>query len=211
MTLAPEGVEHVHRLAPNARIILMMRNPIERAWSGSVMAKRDIPLSEVKTSAATAIESQRSRMLTDYLTALDRWTAYYPAERIFIGFMEDVARQPRLLLSAICRFLGVSPSEAFRRAGQVVHRGKASAMPAVVAARLAGLYGPLARELSHRFGGYAEFWAHCADRVEAWAGDREEVPYPFWQTELWEEWTSAGGHPPEGIQSGPLAEVPGAR
>lgn len=207
MTLSREDVRHVSELAPDARIILMIRNPIERAWSGSVMAKRGVPPTEVDDSSPTALGSQRSRTLTDYVTALDRWTAFYPPQRIFIAFMEDVALEPRLILSAICSFLGVNPTGDFDRAEEVVHRGKASSMPAAVAVRLAEMYSPLSRRLSQLLGGYADFWAFCTDRMGSWAADLSEVPYPLWRTGLWEEWVAAGGSPPMGIQSGTLDQV----
>ena len=36
-TLGPDDVRRVHRLVPDARIIFMMRNPVERVWSQAVM------------------------------------------------------------------------------------------------------------------------------------------------------------------------------
>ncbi len=204
MILPAADVEHVHRLLPHARIILMIRNPIERAWSGSLMKAGDAPSAEPRHRPAEIIEGQRSRRLTDYAQALDNWGSHFPPEQIYLGFMEDVGRHPRALLSSICEFLGVGPVRAFEDADRVVHRGSASTMPAGVAARLAEMYGLLAREMAQRFGGYAEFWAFCADRLQAGAGEAGEVPYPFWQTALWEDWLADGGGAPEGIQSGTL-------
>jgi hypothetical protein len=207
MILARADVEHVHTLLPDARIILMVRNPIERAWSGSMMRVKDDVSLESRERSAGAIEGNRSRRLTDYLRALENWSSCFPADRIYLGFMEDVARHPQLLLSGVCEFLGVSPVGGFQSAGRVVHQGAASTMPAGVAARLAEKYGLLARSMAERFGGYADFWAFCADRLQTGVEGSGEIPYPFWQTALWEEWVAAGGRPPDGIQSGTLDRV----
>jgi hypothetical protein len=203
MILDPADLEHLRRLLPDARIILMVRNPIERAWSSSMMMTGDGSSPE----AAAIVERERSQRQTDYLGALDRWRRCFPAERIYVGFMEDVIRQPEELLSGICRFLGVAEAGKFRRAGKVIHQGSVSTMPAAMAGRLAEMYAPLARDMAGRFGGYAGFWAFCADRLQAVAGGDKEVGYPFCQTPLWEEWLAAGGQPPEGLQSGTLDQV----
>lgn len=207
MILSKADVEHVHRLLPQARIILMIRNPIERAWSGSMMKAGEAAAAGSREDPAVTIEGHRSRRLTDYSQALDNWSSRFPPEQIYVGFMEDVGRHPQLLLSSICEFLVVEMGEAFESAGKVVHRGSVTTMPAGVATRLAELYAPLTRDLEARFGGYAGFWAFCADRLRTGAGDSEEIRYPFWQTDLWEEWLAAGGRPPEGLQSGTLDEV----
>jgi hypothetical protein len=207
MILPRADVEHAHTLLPDARIILMVRNPIERAWSGSVMEMRGRPSPEVPDRLSAAIESEGSRLRTDYLGALENWRACYPADQIYVGFMEDLALRPRLLLLSICEFLGAGPASVFKRAGRVVHRGTVSTMPAGVAARLAEMYGPLAQGMARRFGGYADFWAFCADRLRGGGEGCGEISYPFWQTALWEEWVAAGGHPPEGLQGGALNQV----
>ncbi len=211
-TALPAGeVEHVHRLLPEARIILLMRNPIERAWSGAVMETRGLDPADAAEARLALLESAGSRLRTDYLGALERWHAFYPADRIFVGFMEELAGRPRELLSSVCEFLGLGPAEVFQRADRVVHRGTVSTMPAGPAARLAELYGPLTREMERRFGGYASFWAVCADRLGRRGEGPGEVAFPFAQTPLWDEWLAAGGHPPAGLQSGPLERVEQAR
>jgi hypothetical protein len=207
MTLPAADVERVHQLLPEARIILLMRNPIERAWSGAVMELRDFPSAEAADRLPAVIEAASSRLRTDYLGALERWAAFYAADRIYVGFMEDLARWPQLLLSSICEFLGVGSASVFQRADRVVHRGTVSSMPAAVAGRLATMYAPLAREMARRFGGYADFWAFCTQRLQRGADESAAVPFPFAGTHLWEDWLAEGGEPPEVMQSGTLEQV----
>lgn len=207
MNLPRPDVGRAFRLVPEARIILMVRNPIERAWSGAMMAVGDDSTAEARDQARAIIEAERSRRLTDYLRALEDWSAWFPAEHIYVGFMEDVMRHPEALLSDICRFVGLPSAEVVHSAGKVIHRGSVSTMPAALAARLAEIYAPPAADLAARLGGYAGFWSFCTERLRAGAGDAGEVGYPFLQTPLWDEWVAAGGQPPEGLQSGTLDRV----
>ena len=54
----------------------------------------------------------RARRMTDYLRTLDSWSAFYPEERIFAGFLEDIHFFPEETLRSLYRFLGIDPSAA---------------------------------------------------------------------------------------------------
>ena len=41
-----------------------------------------------------------------------RWLDHFPAERIFIGFHEDIERDPAEFLDRLCTFIGASPFPA---------------------------------------------------------------------------------------------------
>ena len=88
-----------------------MRNPIERAWSQFVMrldrsGKRDFDLTR-HNKLLRNVEREGSQSRTDYLQALENWATFYPEERIFVGFLEDIHFYPEELLGNVYRFLGV--------------------------------------------------------------------------------------------------------
>ncbi len=76
-------------------------------------------------------------------------------------------------------------------------------MPARIAVHLARLYYDDIRRLHERFGGYASFWWHCAQRLTDEPDEREHIQYPLWESPLWEEWTPGSGGAI--LQSGPLS------
>src|SRR5918993_1208823 len=137
-------VARVHGLAPEARIIFMMRNPIERLWSQAVMsfdkAERGSAGSASEKKLLRRIGHASFRSLTDYLRTLDTWRLFYPGERIFVGFLEDVHFFPDDLLQTVYGFLGVDPY--FRPSGpeKKVHVRSENSMPGGVAIRLAQNY-----------------------------------------------------------------------
>ena len=191
-TLRLEDVAHVHEIMPEAKIIFLMRNPIERAWSQFVMrldrsGKKDFGLTR-HNKLLRNVEREGSRSRTGYLQALENWTTFYPEERIFVGFLEDVRFYPEELLGSVYRFLGVDASFRPRGVGEKVHTRSAGRMASDAAVYLAGLYREELSRLSEHFGGYASFWLYCAEKLAGGPPEEEFVPYPLWESAIWEEW-----------------------
>ena len=207
-TLSLEEVACVHTLVPEAKIILMMRNPIERAWSQFVMrldksGKKDSGLARYDKLLRN-VDREGSRSRTDYLQTLESWTRFYPDERIFVGFLEDIYFYPDELLGNAYRFLGVDASFRPQGVGEKVHARSAGRMTSDAAVYLAELYREELSRLSGHFGGYASFWLYCADKLAESVPEEEYLPYPLWESDIWDEWIKASGGRP-GCQSGPLS------
>jgi hypothetical protein len=208
--LEPDVVSRVHGLAPEAKIIFMMRNPIERLWSQAVMS-----FDKVEKGSAGSVSEKRLlwrierdsyKSLTDYLRTLDTWLQFYSEERIFVGFLEDVHFFPKELLQAVYAFLGVDPSFSPPEPEKKVHVRSEDSMPSGVAVQLARDYRQQIERLEERFGGYASFWRFCAERLISDPPAEEHIAYPLWNSSLWEGWTRELGADVRGprFQSGPL-------
>ena len=216
--LGRKRTAHVHEIMPQAKIIFMMRNPIERAWSQSLMDVRERDLEEVTDEEFYRhFESKRSRMFTDYARTLENWGAFFPEDRIFVGFLEDVHFYPNRLLARLYRFLGVDPSADYRVIKRKIHSRDVETMPTRLAVGLAQSYLENARALEERFGGYATFWRHSAERLAEDPPAEERIAYPLWESQLWDGWIKESGLNPApgsreaGPQSGPLPTVRVAR
>lgn len=211
-------IAHVREIMPDARIVFMMRNPLERAWSQSLMDLRGRNLEDVTDEEFHKhFEGKRSRLFTDYLRTLENWGAFFPQEQIFVGFLEDVNFYPNRLLSRLYRFLRVDPSADYRVIKRKIHSRDVETMPTRLAARLAGAYLEDAKALEARFGGYASFWRYSAQRLLEDPPEEERIAYPLWESSLWEEWIPQSGlSPAPGSreatpQSGPLPSIQVAR
>jgi len=208
-------VAHVHDIMPKTKIILMMRNPIERAWSQAVMSFDK----EAEGSADQISEKRFLRklgrdsfqLLTSYLKTFENWGAYFPEDRFFVGFLEDVRFFPEDLLGRLYGFLNVDSHFEPSLTNKKIHSRSIGKMPTEVAVRLAQDYREEIARLAERFGGYASFWLYCAERLLNDPPSEEHIPYPLWESPLWSEWSSGlGGSPgsnPQQVQSGPLASV----
>jgi hypothetical protein len=210
--LETDTIAHVHELMPQAKVVFMMRSPLERPWSAMDMRLRlrGQSVSEVKDRKFyRRFDNRGSRLRTDYLRTLENWGAFYPEEQIFVGFLEDMHFFPRELLESLFRFLCVDPSVKYGNITRKIHPGLQDTIPTRFATHLARTYQEEIARLSERFGGYASFWRFCANRLVDNPPDGEFIPYPMWETAMWEDWigeTGADAEQPR-FQSGPLSSV----
>jgi len=208
--LVKEKVARVHELIPEAKIIFMMRNPVERPWSATNMGLRirGRSMQDMTTrNLRRQFEKARVRRMTDYLRTLDTWSSFYPEEQIFVGFLEDIHFFPEETLCSLYDFLGIDPSVARGAITQKIHSSSISKMPARLASYLASSYREETERLEERFGGYAAFWHFCAEQLAQRPLEnrkRGQIKYPLWESSLWKRWEGSQGISP---QSGPLSSL----
>lgn len=211
--LGPDEISHVYELMPRAKIIFLMRNPVERAWSAASMAFRVAGRDAgtlSKEELRPHLVGKRARRMTDYLGTLEGWGRFYPPEQIFVGFIEDISFFPAELLSRLYAFLGTDQSVAYRVISRKVHSGAASTIPTKAASSLSAAYREETRLLEERFDGYAAFWRYCADRLADDPPPEDSIPYPLWESSIWQDWvgeSKGSGAQRVRLQSGPLASV----
>ena len=86
--------------APDTRLLLMLRDPVERFRSGLAHQKR---AGESEGANATSDAVQRGF----YNRILDTWTEHFPIEQMLILQYERCATDPESELRATCSFLGL--------------------------------------------------------------------------------------------------------
>jgi len=183
--LPVERIRSVRRVLPRVRLILLLRNPVDRAWSHALMdlafrrgrAPGDVPESEYRAF----LESETATRRGDYAAILDAWLAVFPRDQLYVGFFEAIRERPRELLSEVFRHIGVSTDvdwDAFPAARVIVPRvsperkGHGVALldeagdsdsrrhpcPAVIRAWLVQRYADDLERLAERFGEPAARW-----------------------------------------------------
>jgi hypothetical protein len=168
--LSASSVEKVHRLLPDAKIIFIMRNPIERAWSQINMkswniynrAGTDLPEKVLNRMLRADFVSVRS----NYARTLDNWGACYGSQQFFIEFYETVCEDPADLMHRVLGFIGAAPlvDEAALEIRQHVY--KKPDMPPETAVRLAREYRPMIKDLVGRFDNpIVRRWLAMADEI----------------------------------------------
>lgn len=121
--LTDEGVEHMQRLSPKAKIIFLMRDPVDRAISAGKMKASEgnnvLTDALVREKAFIPFQLDMSR----YSAILDRFERYFPGQ-VFCGFLEDIIATPLDLLQQLCAFLGVGyDARHFERLDLVANEG----------------------------------------------------------------------------------------
>jgi hypothetical protein len=215
-TLGKRRIHHARSLMPDAKIIFLMRNPVERTWSQTVQFfdRRGIKVQSLSESRLRDFFSLKGvHLRSSYLNILKNWQKFYPEEQFFVGFLEDIHLYPGHLLRRLYRFLGASDSADYRITRDKIFSRGTQALPTRLAAHLAQAYHEDLRMLEERFGGYVSFWLYCAERLINDPPAEEYIPYPLWESSLWEEWVSSSGESPvvgsrlAKLQSGPLLSI----
>jgi hypothetical protein len=116
--LPSRTISFLRELMPALKLIFLMREPVERAWSHTKHSHRcreadfcaDSPDIECVTDETFVRSFTHEWLLAhgDYLGMLERWLAVFPPSQMFIGFHESIRSDPRALLASIFGFLGVS-------------------------------------------------------------------------------------------------------
>ena len=171
--LGEAAICHVHTLMPDAKLILLMRDPIDRAWSHARMdlarvAGRDTNgISDVEYVAH--FKSSASRLRGDYLGTISRWQARFHERQLFVGFYDEIMANPEELILRIFRFLGVSASDKHiaRTIRTRINAGTQALIPQQLRQQLATLYIDDLQLLAKQYGSYPQRWLEQCESILA--------------------------------------------
>ena len=159
--LRGQAVGRVHLLMPNAKVIYLLRNPIERSWSYAAQYFTSPRWKDRYGSLDRVSERDLKEFLerdrfghSDYLGALNAWQTYYGEGQMLIAFFDELARDPKCLLKRILDFLGIESSESVIPAtvGKNRNPSRGAAASPELRTFLARLHMDQLAELHARFG-----------------------------------------------------------
>lgn len=116
----------VARYAPDARILLSLRDPVERALSNH---RHEVRAGHIAGDISFEAGLANNPLYVEqglYATHLRRWLRHFPRDQIMVVFAEDVARDPDAIAVAVFRFLGIDDRH---RAAGAAERYNASYVP----------------------------------------------------------------------------------
>ena len=103
-------IQQIYSEFPELQLILLIRNPVDRAWSSAKMVLRRAQMTLPEASDNWFLDhfhSNASRMRGDYESAIRNWRQVYPPEKLLIRRFEDITSEPRSLLISVAKHLGV--------------------------------------------------------------------------------------------------------
>lgn len=157
-------IDFVHWLMPDVRLVMLIRNPMERAWSQALMNLVKKPgrayASVTEAEFIDHIISARSVMRGDYLTIIDNWLSRFPPEQLLIGRFEEIRDHPQDLLRRVFRHLGARTDIDWSSLpyDQVIFAGLGVPPPPRIRDLLRETYRDDLRRLVNRFGPEVESW-----------------------------------------------------
>ncbi len=164
-------IRQIHNLNPDLKILFILRNPIERAWSAARMGLARLGMEREEASDRWFIDVFRSAYSVargDYETTLRRWTGVFSRQQILLLYYEDLEQNPLQLLEQTAQHLGVgpdffralAPSEIRRRIhpGAGFHLERCYRLTEPLMKELCGIYASRIESLSHYLGRDLSHW-----------------------------------------------------
>ena len=116
--LGPDVIRRIAEWMPDIRLIFMMRDPIERAWS---QARNGFPRWRGKALESVSrdelisyFDSDPVRRRSDYAGCLNVWLEHFPPGQFFFGFLEEIREQPEDLIRDLFGFIEAGETVANR-------------------------------------------------------------------------------------------------
>ncbi len=168
----PLAPGRVHDLMPRARLIVLLRDPVERAYSHwkerRTEGKEPLGFAEALAAETERTAGERERLIADpnlfseaydwhtyrargrYLEHLSPWLDLFPREQLLILPSESLYRDPAGTYAGVLEFLDLPAHDLGRY--EVYNDRKSSPMDAEVRAELTDYYRPHNEALAERLG-----------------------------------------------------------
>jgi hypothetical protein len=112
--ILPEDIiREIVTLNPDLKVILFIRNPIDRTWAHAKLVfknERQKRLSDATEKEVIEFFMRNYNYLLasgQYTKIIDKWSSFLEQGNIFVGLFDDIHRNPKELLLRVFDFLGV--------------------------------------------------------------------------------------------------------
>jgi hypothetical protein len=151
--LSKEIIGEIATLNPEIKAILMIRDPIDRAWSH---ARKDLLTAEQPADVldpdalARLLFKDDQRGLALYRNLIENWRSQLQPGHLFVGVFDSIASEPERLLAALHGFLGVTSGKHYF--GRFLRHRINPAPPAAIPPAIGRLLGELLRNETEEYG-----------------------------------------------------------
>lgn len=152
----------IRQLNPDIKIMFIMRDPVDRAWSAVNLEFRaghiEKPLTDEK--ALDYALARGAVLRSSYMDTIRRLERIFPAAQLHFCFFDDLCERPTSLIAQMLEFLGVDPGRVsdliLPPAVNSAATGKS--IPSAFERDMARRYLPIVEELCDRFEGPPHKW-----------------------------------------------------
>lgn len=107
-------IRQVYALNPAMRLVLIVRHPIERAWShvemGLVRNRRKQVSQVAEADLLRQIETPGVLDRSRFSVILRNWLEVFPSSQLHIEVFENIEREPQALLTRVLTHIGADPA-----------------------------------------------------------------------------------------------------
>ncbi len=189
-------IAHMHAIAPQAKLIFLLRHPVDRFWSQCLMKQAGGSLSPGDPAAMQLFDSANGRPRGEYTKTLVRYCRYFDPSQILLVFTDAIRQMPVAVLEAIHHFLGLPPIpiDPVLVAQPVNAALTPTAMPTSLRERISAAYRSEIETIAELFSAPATSWLADSEPL---------LPYPAARllTAAHVDWLRQRLHQPLGLKS----------
>lgn len=168
--LSADRIEQLAKRYPHLKIVYLLRDPVDRAWSSVAMHFRknsdDLVTSKAEDQILSKLLEWNRFRHCSYMRNIENWTRFFPEEQIYFGFFDRLKADANGLLMEILEFLGIDAEIASTQIETVVNGGKKERISFNVEKRLSSLLLGETQALHNRINNtYTARWLHHVKSV----------------------------------------------
>ena len=130
--LSKKVVQKIYERYPHLKIIYIIRNPIDRAWSALKMRyvkRRHFLLEEIDEHLVEAYYQEFGEF-NDIERTILNWGSYFPPNQFHIGFYDELVEMPEVFFERVLIFLGLGKNHDSSKLKKKVFQGVTGNIPA---------------------------------------------------------------------------------
>ncbi len=156
---------------PETRILILLRNPVDRAWSLAVMnlcMHRKKRMDEVPKADFLHHFDNEFTNLGSFVQLISRWSRYFGEKNVLVKYYDEMIEEPRRYLASVADFLGVDP-EGYRldwnTVSKIINVGMRVKRDPELITYLADRYRACVEEMIEHGSPYAKSWKEEIEKV----------------------------------------------
>ncbi len=161
--LSSHEVAQIKEINPELKIIFLIRNPMERAWSHlRYFAYKNFMKVKLNSEEEiiSTLKQDYVKIRSDYERTINTYLEHFNSQQILIGFYDAIIHDLPGFLSDITDFLEIDKFEQSLINNQKkVNVSPAKEIPLKVKEYLIETYTPMIDRLGDKYGSYAQLWS----------------------------------------------------
>lgn len=148
--LPEAGVTHLLGLNPSVKLLLFVRDPVDRAWSHIRMnLARGLVVNEEAVLSGKWVKQYVGH--SEYRNSMTLWRKHTSSNQLNVMLYDDVASDPGSVLARVCEISGTAPPNDLGTVNRRVHQGSEISFPKVLRGTLLERLAPQYEFLSAEF------------------------------------------------------------
>lgn len=162
------GFENIKAITDNLKLVFILRDPVERSWSGMIQELKNKPnASEQLTAMANStVEDLVKRAKTpniqkrsDYLATFGAIKAAGLMDCLKVIFYDDIVNQPDSVIETIYQHIGIEkPVVSNNVIEKVIHKSPTVVMPEQFMIQMREVYAPMLVQIDSEFVSLPDSW-----------------------------------------------------